>query len=131
MHDRATLPDDRRYSTEHIWVRHEDSDRFVIGITGFAHEQLGDVLYVELPKVGQRIHAGKTFGMIESAKAASDLVAPLMATVVAVNESLDREPTPVNDSPYGDGWLVKVQADNPADLEQLLNAEEYRDLVGE
>lgn len=121
-------PTDRRYTEEHEWVK-LDGDLAVVGITNFAQDQLGDVVYVELPKVGDRVEAAKSFGVIESVKTASDLFAPVSGTVEAVNPALTSGPEQVNDSPYEDGWLIKVKPDNAADIEQLMTAQQYADQV--
>jgi glycine cleavage system H protein len=121
-------PNDRKYSTEHEWAKAE-GDLVVIGITDFAQDQLGDVVYVELPKAGQTIEQFKTFGVIESVKTASDLYAPVSGTIVEINGALVDEPALVNDSPYEEGWLVKVRPANPEELaremEALLDAGAY------
>jgi glycine cleavage system H protein len=121
-------PTDRRYTEEHEWVK-LDGDLAVVGITNFAQDQLGDVVYVELPKVGERVEAAKSFGVIESVKTASDLFAPVSGVVEAVNPALTRGPEQVNDSPYEDGWLIKVKPDNPADIDALMTAQQYADQV--
>jgi glycine cleavage system H protein len=119
-------PTDRRYTVEHEWVKLE-GDLAVVGITSFAQDQLGDVVYVELPKVGDRVEAMKPFGVIESVKTASDLFAPISGTIAAVNEQVATEPQLVNDAPYEGGWLIKVTPDNAADIDGLLTAEQYGD----
>lgn len=121
-------PTDRRYTEEHEWVK-LDGDLAVVGITNFAQDQLGDVVYVELPKVGDRVEAAKAFGVIESVKTASDLFAPVSGTVEAVNPALIGGPEQVNDSPYEDGWLIKVKPDNPTDIDSLMTAQQYADQV--
>jgi glycine cleavage system H protein len=121
-------PTDRRYTVEHEWVK-LDGDLAVVGITSFAQDQLGDVVYVELPKAGDRVEAMKPFGVIESVKTASDLFAPVSGTVEAVNETLTDEPQRVNDAPYEDGWLITVRPDDPADIDKLLTAEQYADEI--
>jgi glycine cleavage system H protein len=121
-------PTDRRYTEEHEWVK-LDGDLAVVGITNFAQDQLGDVVYVELPKVGDRVEAAKSFGVIESVKTASDLFAPVSGVVEAVNPALTGGPEQVNESPYEDGWLIKVRPDNPADIDSLMTAQQYADQV--
>jgi glycine cleavage system H protein len=122
-------PADRKYTKEHEWVR-IDGETAVVGITDFAQDQLGDVVYVELPKVGDRVEMMKPFGVIESVKTASDLYAPLTGTVVEVNPDLTDAPQSVNDAPYEGGWLIKVKPDDPTELDQLMTAEQYGELVG-
>ena len=123
-------PSDRRYTTEHEWIKPE-GDVFVVGITAFAQDQLGDIVYVELPKVGDRLEAGKAFGVIESVKTASDLYAPVSGEVTEVNGELVDQPQSVNDDPYERGWMVKIRAADAADLEQLLTADQYSEQTGE
>jgi glycine cleavage system H protein len=123
-------PADRRYTKEHEWVKIEQGVAHV-GITDFAQDQLGDVVYVELPKVGDRVEMMKPFGVIESVKTASDLYAPLSGEVVEVNRSVIDEPQVVNDAPYERGWLIKVKPDDAAQVEELMTAEQYAESVGE
>jgi glycine cleavage system H protein len=121
-------PTDRRYTAEHEWVKLE-GEVAVVGITSFAQDQLGDVVYVELPKVGDRIESMKPFGVIESVKTASDLFAPVSGTVEAVNDQIVGEPQLVNDAPYEGGWLIKVRPDNASEIDNLMTAEQYGDQV--
>ena len=121
-------PTDRRYTAEHEWVKLE-GDVAVVGITSFAQDQLGDVVYVELPKVGARVEAMKPFGVIESVKTASDLFAPVSGTVEEVNGQIESEPQLVNDAPYEGGWLIKVRPDDAAEIDNLMTAEQYGDQV--
>ena len=122
-------PADRKYTEEHEWVK-LDGETAVVGITHFAQDQLGDVVYVELPKVGERIEMMKPFGVIESVKTASDLFAPVTGTVTEVNGALTDSPQSVNDAPYEAGWLIKVKPDNPSEIDSLMTAEQYADKVG-
>lgn len=126
----ANNPGDRRYTTEHEWIKAE-GDQYVVGITAFAQDQLGDIVYVELPRVGDRVQAGQPFGVIESVKTASDLYAPVSGEVTEVNAGLVDEPESVNDDPYETGWIIKVRAADPAQLEQLLTADQYTEQTGE
>jgi glycine cleavage system H protein len=123
-------PADRRYTTEHEWIKAE-GDQFVVGITAFAQDQLGDIVYVELPKVGDRVEAGKAFGVIESVKTASDLYAPVTGEVVEVNGELVDQPQSVNDDPYERGWMIKIHAADTGEVEKLLTAEQYSEQTGE
>ena len=123
-------PADRRYTTEHEWIKPE-GEHYVVGITAFAQDQLGDIVYVELPKVGDRIEAGKPFGVIESVKTASDLYAPVSGEVIEVNAELTDQPQAVNDDPYQAGWMIKVRAEDSTQVEQLLTAEQYAEQTGE
>ncbi|HVQ75572.1 MAG TPA: glycine cleavage system protein GcvH [Candidatus Binatia bacterium] len=124
----ATVPADLRYTKEHEWARRE-GDHARVGITAYAQEQLGDVVFVELPKVGARVSAMKTFGVVESVKAVSDLYAPLTGEVTAVNESLARKPETVNGDPYGEGWMIVIALANPAEYDGLLDAAAYEKLI--
>lgn len=118
------FPEDLRYTTSDEWVRRE-GDELVSGITSFAAEQLGDIVYVQLPEPESHYDAGQTFGEIESVKAVSDLYFPLAGTVTAVNGDLDQNPGLVNENPYGDGWMLRFRSDNPQDYESLLSAGDY------
>ena len=124
-----TFPSDLRYSVDHEWVRQGDGV-CRIGITSFAQDELGEVVFVELPEVGQAFSRGDEIGTIESVKAVAEIYSPVSGEVVAVNEALDAEPEKVNADVYGEGWLVEMRYSDPADLELLMNAEEYRDSVG-
>jgi glycine cleavage system H protein len=116
---------DRKYSESHEWVKME-GDLAVIGISDYAQDQLGDVVFVELPEVGTTLEAGKAFGVVESVKAASDVFAPLSGKVEAVNEELKNVPETVNKDPLGSGWFIKIRPSNPADLNKLLDAATYQ-----
>ncbi|MBV9599824.1 MAG: glycine cleavage system protein GcvH [Chloroflexi bacterium] len=126
----AVNPADRRYTTEHEWIKSE-GEQYVVGITAFAQDQLGDIVYVELPKVGDQIEAGKAFGVIESVKTASDLYAPVSGEVVEVNRELVDQPQNVNDDPYERGWMLKIRASDAVELDGLLTAEQYSEQTGE
>jgi glycine cleavage system H protein len=117
-------PDDRRYSSEHEWAK-LDGDAVTVGITDFAQEQLGDVVYVELPSVGDQVKQGRVMGVVESVKAASDLFSPVSGEVMAVNDAAVGEPQKLNDAPYQDGWLIRVRPDSAGELDTLLTAEQY------
>jgi glycine cleavage system H protein len=117
-------PQDLRYTREHEWIR-VDGSRGVVGITAYAQEQLGDVVFVELPKVGSAIEQGKTFGVVESVKTASDLYAPVSGSVAEVNDMLVDRPELVNQDPYGEGWMIVVVLTDPAQASSLLTASEY------
>jgi glycine cleavage system H protein len=116
---------DRKYSESHEWVKME-GDLAVIGISDYAQDQLGDVVFVELPEVGTTLEAGKTLGVVESVKAASDVFAPISGKVEAVNEELKNSPETVNKDPLGSGWFVKVRPSNPSDVNKLLDAAAYQ-----
>lgn len=117
-------PPELRYSKEHEWVRVENNEA-IVGITDYAQDQLGDVVFVELPTVGTQVQQFKAFGVVESVKAASDLYSPVSGTVVSLNEALLEHPELVNRSPYQEGWMIRVQMRYPAELGNLLSADEY------
>jgi glycine cleavage system H protein len=117
-------PDELGYTSTDEWVR-RDGDEVVSGITSFASEQLGDVVYLQLPAVGRSVTRGESFGEIESVKAVSDLYSPLSGEILAINEELDQNPGLVNDDPYGRGWLVRLRPDKPEELDALLDAQAY------
>jgi len=126
----ANIPADLRYTKEHEWAKLE-GDKARIGITAFAQEQLGDVVFVELPKVGAKVSAMKTFGVVESVKAVSDLYAPLSGEVVEINAELPKKPELVNADPYGQGWMIVVKLANAKEWDSLLPAADYDKLVAE
>lgn len=122
-------PEDRRYTAEHEWAATGDRPSVVrVGITHYAQEALGDIVYVSLPAVGDAVEAGKPFGEVESTKSVSDVYAPVSGTVVARNDRLDNQPELVNADPYGEGWIVEIEADAAA-LDGLMDAAAYRALV--
>ncbi|MCS6816717.1 MAG: glycine cleavage system protein GcvH [Blastocatellia bacterium] len=126
----ATYPEDCLYTREHEWIRVED-DVGVIGITDYAQEALGDIVYVELPSVGDHFSQGEPFGNVESVKAVSELYMPVSGEVVEVNADLTESPQLVNEDPYGDGWMVKIALSDPTELETLMSASEYEEYVKE
>lgn len=130
MPDTGPHPADRRYTTEHEWIK-PAGQLFEVGITTFAQDQLGDIVYVELPKVGDRVEAGSTFGVVESVKTASDLYAPISGEVLEVNADLGSQPEVVNEDPYTHGWMIRVRADDSSAIERLLTAKEYADQIGD
>lgn len=121
-------PADLRYTAEHEWVR-QDGDTVAVGITDFAQEQLGDVVYVDLPGAGVHVESGQPFGEVESTKSVSDLFAPVSGTIVERNDELEERPELINQDAYGKGWLVTIRPDEPADVDALLDAAAYRRLV--
>ena len=123
-------PSDLKYTKEHEWIR-IDGTTGTVGITNFAQQQLGDVVYVDLPEVGTQLTAGQSFGTIESVKAVSELYSPIAGEVVEVNSRLDGEPALVNSDPYGDGWMIRLRLSNPADRDGLMDAGAYKAHVGE
>ena len=124
----ANIPADLRYTKEHEWAKLE-GDKARVGITAFAQEQLGDVVFVELPKVGAKVTAMKTFGVVESVKAVSDLFAPLSGEVVEANTELTKKPETVNSDPYGQGWMIVITLANPKEMDGLMSAADYEKLV--
>jgi glycine cleavage system H protein len=122
------IPNNLKYTKDHEWARVQ-GNLAVVGVTQHAQESLGDVVYVELPKVGASITAGKQFGVIESTKAVSELYAPLSGKVVKVNEVLNDKPDTVNADPYGEGWIIEVELSDPKQLDGLLSAEAYANLL--
>lgn len=124
------FPNDVRYTNEHEWVRVE-GDIAYVGITDYAQDQLGDIVFVDIPTVGEKLDKDETFGTIEVVKTVSDLFLPVAGEVLEQNETLADEPELVNKDPYGDGWLIKIKPDNAADIDELLDAEAYKALVNE
>lgn len=124
----ANVPEDLHYSKDHEWVRVE-GDAAVIGITDYAQNSLGDVVYVELPKAGEEFAANESFGSVESVKAVSEMFSPVSGAVVSVNEALADEPEKVNGDPYGDGWMIRVRMSNAGEVDSLLTAAEYEDFT--
>jgi len=122
------IPPGLKYSKEHEWVAAEGAVA-TVGITDHAQDQLGEIVYIELPAVGEKISKDDPFGVVESVKAVSDIYAPVSGTVVEVNEDLPESPETVNEDPYGDGWLIKVRISDPADLEDLMDGDEYAELI--
>ncbi|MBM4270158.1 MAG: glycine cleavage system protein GcvH [Deltaproteobacteria bacterium] len=124
------LPEDLKYTREHEWVSIEENVA-TVGITDHAQEQLGEVVFVELPGVGDRVEKSEPFGVVESTKAVSDIYAPLTGEVTEVNDDLPDSPELVNEDPYGDGWMVKITIGEDTDLDDLMTAEEYRQYIEE
>lgn len=124
----ANIPDDLHYSKDHEWVRVEGNIA-VVGITDYAQDSLGDVVYVELPKVGDDFSANESFGSVESVKAVSEVFSPVSGEIVGINEGLADTPEQVNQSPYTDGWMIRVQLANPGEVDSLLTAGEYEDFT--
>ncbi len=124
----ANVPEDLHYSKDHEWVRVE-GDTAVVGITDYAQDSLGDVVYVELPKEGEKFAANESFGSVESVKAVSEVFSPVSGTISGINESLNDEPEKVNNDPYGEGWMIRVKMSNPGEVDSLLTAAEYEDFT--
>jgi glycine cleavage system H protein len=122
-------PEELKYSKDHEWIR-VDGDTGTVGITDYAQGELGDVVYVELPSVGDSVGKGESFGTIEAVKAVSELYSPLSGEVVEINESLEGEPALVNQSPYGDGWMIKIRIASTDEISDLMDASSYKEMVG-
>ena len=126
----SEIPSDLRYAKSHEWVKIEPDGTATVGITDHAQSSLGDITYVQLPKLGAELKAGDVFGALESVKAASDLYAPVGGKVSAVNEALDRAPEMLNRQPYKDGWIFRMKCADPAEASRLLDAEAYAEVAG-
>ena len=124
------IPDDLGYSAEHEWVR-SGEDKVRIGITDFAQNQLGDIVYVQLPEVGAVVTVGDAVGEVESTKSVSEIFSPLSGTVIAVNSALESSPELVNADPYGDGWIYEMEVDDQAAVADLLDADSYAEIIGD
>ena len=122
------IPEHLLYSESHEWLLLE-SDLATIGITDFAQTELGDIVFAELPEVGEHLEKGAPFGTLEAVKTVADLIAPISGEILEVNDGLAEGAEQINEDPYGDGWLLKLHIDNPADLESLLSAQDYADLL--
>lgn len=126
----SNVPAELRYAKSHEWLKLESDGTATIGITDYAQNSLGDITYVQLPKVGATLKAGETFGVVESVKAASDLYAPVGGTVVEVNSALDSAPEALNQEPYKGGWMLKLKVANPAEADALMDPDAYAKLTG-
>jgi glycine cleavage system H protein len=124
------IPKELRYSEEHEWAA-VDENIATIGITDYAQEQLGDIVYIELPETGTEVTKGDKFGVVESVKAVSDIYSPVTGTVVAINTGLPNTPETVNEEPYGDGWMIRVEMSDPEELDDLMTAAEYEKFIEE
>jgi glycine cleavage system H protein len=123
------FPDNLRYTKDHEWIK-SDGKEAVIGITEFAQSELGDIVYVDIETEGESLDAEAVFGTVEAVKTVSDLFMPVAAKVVSVNKNLVTNPAVVNKDPYGEGWMIRIEAVNPADIDSLLSAADYRKMVG-
>jgi glycine cleavage system H protein len=124
------FPDDLRYTKDHEWIKLEDGNTAVIGITDFAQRELGDIVYVEVETVGKSLKAETVFGTVEAVKTVSDLFLPVSGTITELNAALSNSPELVNSDPYGKGWMVKITVDDPSDIQKLMDAQAYSSLVG-
>lgn len=128
----SSIPKDLRYTADHEWIRESDDPQVVeVGITDYAQGELGDVVFVELPKTGASYKQKSVFGTIEAVKAVSELYAPIGGTILETNKALDQDPALVNRDPYGQGWMIKVKLQNPKEVEGLLRADAYAKHIGE
>ena len=127
----SSIPTDLRYATTHEWVRPEGDGVFTVGISDHAQDLLGDMVFVELPDVGDAVTTGDDVAVAESVKAASDVYSPIAGEIVEVNEDLEDSPELVNSDPYGDGWLFKIKADDASEVDGLLDAESYENSIDE
>ena len=132
MNDRSgpQIPDNLSYTEEHEWIS-QDSDVCTVGITDYAQSELGDIVFVELPEVGDYIENGQVFGTVEAVKTVAELYAPAPGKVVEVNQTLEDMVEQINTDPYGAGWMIKIRTDNQEELEQLLSSQDYEDLVAD
>jgi glycine cleavage system H protein len=128
-HNIMNIPSNLKYSNDHEWCRVEGEFAYV-GITDFAQSQLGDIVFVDVPSVGETLAAGEVFGSIEAVKTVSDAFIPVGGEVVEFNDAIDADPSLVNTDPYGEGWMIKVKMSNPAEYDELLTAEAYAELIG-
>ena len=122
------VPEDYYYTKDHEWAQ-VDENIVTIGITEFAQQSLGEIVYVELPEEGQKVNQGEPFGVIESVKAVSDLLAPVSGTVIEINQSLGEDPTVLNDDPINNGWLIRIEMDTEKELAALMRAPDYKKLI--
>lgn len=124
-------PNDRRYTNQHQWVKPTEDGLLLVGITDFAQDQLGDIEFVELPEVGEELEEGEPYGVVESAKVASDLFTPVDGEVVEINTAAEEDATLINTDPYGAGWLLKVRPSEPDVVNRLMSGPEYAEMVGD
>ena len=127
----SSIPTNLKYTKDHEWLKAEDNSLATIGITDHAQDSLGDITFVELPEVGTTLEEGEAFGVVESVKAASDLFMPVSGEVLEINEDLLDAPEKVNESPYEEGWMIKIQMEDSPEEENLMSPEAYSDIVGE
>ena len=123
------IPEELRYTDEHEWVK-LDGNVATVGITDFAQSELGDIVYLEIDTLDSEIDSNDVFGTVEAVKTVSDLFMPVNGKVIEVNSSLEDNPEVVNDDPYGDGWIIKIEVSNPSDIDALMSSEEYKNLIG-
>ena len=127
----SNLPEELKYAETHEWAREDGTGNIIVGITDHAQESLGDLVFVELPEVGDEVEAGSAIAVVESVKAASDIYAPVSGEIIAINELLEDEPQLINSGPYDEGWLFEIQPANISELEDLMSAAEYQTSIEE
>ena len=127
----SNLPEELKYAETHEWAREDEKGNIIVGITDHAQESLGDLVFVELPEVGDEIEVGSAIAVVESVKAASDIYAPVSGEIIAINELLEDEPQLINSGPYDEGWLFEIQPSNISELEDLMSAAEYQTSIEE
>jgi len=127
----SELPGDLYYTKDHEWLRREDDGSYTVGITEYATAALGDLVYVELPEVGQELGEGDEMAVVESVKAASDVYAPIAGNVTEVNENLADDPEKINSDPYGDGWIVRMESEDDVDLDDMMSPDDYQAFLDE
>lgn len=125
------IPDDLRYSSDHEWVRVTNEGTVRVGITDYAQNSLGDIVFVQTPEPGTEVEAGDALGEVESTKSVSDVLAPVSGTVTARNDTLDSTPELINSDPYGDGWMIEIELSDPSSMDDLLDAAGYAEVIGE
>lgn len=125
------IPDDLRYSSDHEWVRVTNDGTVRLGITDYAQNSLGDIVFVQMPEPGTDVEAGDPLGEVESTKSVSDVLAPVAGTVTARNDTLDSTPELINSDPYGDGWMIEIELSDPSSVDALLDAAGYAEVIGE
>ena len=123
------FPSDVKYTKDHEWIKLTDKQTAVIGITDFAQKELGDIVYVDITAIGKEMNAEEVFGTVEAVKTVSDLFLPVAGTILVLNPLLEKQPELVNNDPYGEGWMIKLAVKNPADLDKLMDAAAYEQLV--
>lgn len=124
-----STPEKLKYTREHEWIRDNGDGTATVGVTDFAQGELGDIVFVELEEPGYEFEKDDTFGTVEAVKTVSDLYAPVSGEIAEINERLEDEPELVNDDPYGDGWMIKITMSDPSELEELMTAEEYQEII--
>ncbi|HLR32570.1 MAG TPA: glycine cleavage system protein GcvH [Fodinibius sp.] len=124
-----SYPEDLRYTSEHEWVRKHDDETATIGVTDFAQGELGDIVFVEIEPEGTLFKENDVFGTVEAVKTVSELFAPVDGEIIEINQALEDQPELVNDDPYGEGWMVKIALENPSQIDRLMSADEYQDII--